>query len=381
LLAAVNVDRSDTDVLRLLDGIDAQAVIRLARRHRVATLLHERLRNPGDRDPSGLAAELRFDHLDAHARQLQAYETIVQLRRAITCPFLIIKGAAVAEQWYREPGVRTYVDVDVLVRRTDFRDVTLALIKAGFAHLLPNWDSLLSRGMAEVPMRHRACTVDLHWHLIARERPRHEILLSEAALFERARTITLGSVDVATLDREDTLLHLCINSGLDGGRRLLQLVDIDRVVRSGRVDWEVLADRAFQAGAQALCAAILQRCHHLIGTPLPAGLLAHLEPFRGWLRANTLINGHRRPDRRLFAGIASGILVASGRSTSTATIRSALTAAHEETRGRIARSRPFRPRTAIHSFQTDDGDDPRRRERYLRYLTWVDEQGPEASTV
>ena len=49
---------------------------------------------------------------------------------------------------------------------------------------------------------------------------------------------------MATLDAEDTLLHLCINGGLDGAAALIRIVDIDVVARSGRVDWTQFADRA-----------------------------------------------------------------------------------------------------------------------------------------
>lgn len=368
LIAAVSRDRSDADVATLLRDADAEAVINLARRHRVASLLHDRLHSVTDQVPSPVTAQLRLDRLGARARQMQAYQTIATLRAAIGVPFLILKGPAVAVAWYRDPGLRMYVDVDVLVRRCDFRNALDALTSVGITHLLSSWNGLLANGMAEVPMLHQACTVDLHWHPIARARPRREIRLDERALFERARPITLGSMEMTTLDPEDTLLHLCINSGLDGGRRLHQLVDVDRVTASGRIDWNAFADRAREAGAHALCAAVLQRCQDLLHTPLPSGLLGGLAPYPGWLFANALAHRRRRSDRRLVNGIASGLLLASGRATRTATMRNLAQAARGTARDRTRRLLPPRGDGSPHAHSEDE--DVRSRERYL---AWVDQ--------
>jgi hypothetical protein len=367
LLAAVSLERSDADVANLLKDVDPDALIKLARHHRVASLLHDRLGSIHDVGPSPLAAQLRLEYLSARASQLHVYRTIATLREAINIPFLILKGPALAAAWYEDPSLRMYVDLDVLVRRSDFRKSLDALTSAGFTHLLPSWDGLFARGMAEVPMNHKACTVDLHWHLIARAQPRREIHLDERALFERARPITLGSVEVNTLGCEDTLLHLCINCGLDGGRRLQQLVDVDRVTRSGRIDWSAFTDRGREAQAHALCAAVLQRCHDMLGTPLPRGLLRRLAPYPGWLYANALINRRRRSDRRLTNGITSGLLLASGRAKPTTTTRSLMRAVHEASRDRV---RMLVPRRGGPFGVPSDDEDARSREQYL---AWVED--------
>jgi hypothetical protein len=367
LLAAVSLERSDAHVATLVENVDPDTLIRLARRHRVASLLHDRLRGIGDHVSSPLTAQLRLEYLGARASQLHAYRTIAALREAFDIPFLILKGPALAVAWYEDPSLRMYVDVDVLVRRSDFRKALDALTNAGFTHLLPSWDGLFALGMAEVPLDHQACTVDLHWHLIARAQPRREIHLGERALFERARPIKLGSVEVNTLDCEDTLLHLCVNCGLDGARRLQQLVDVDRVTRSGRIDWSAFTDRGCEARAHALCAAVLQRCHDLLGTPLPPGLLERLAPFPGWLQANALINRRGRSDRRLTNGVTSGLLLASGRAKPITTTRSLMRAVREASRDRVRRLVPRRG-GGLSGKPSDE--DARSRERYL---AWVED--------
>ena len=136
----------------------------------------------------------------------------------------------------------------MLVHRYAFGNVFDGMVKAGFEELSANWDGFLDHEVSEIPLvrgldggpalgsrRHRGGRRELTWQM--------------APLFERAERISLGSDEVATLDPADTLLHLCINGGLDGARTLLRLVDIDVVARSGRVDWMDFAKRARAARA------------------------------------------------------------------------------------------------------------------------------------
>jgi hypothetical protein len=259
----------------------------------------------------------------AQARQLHAYRTIAALRRAIDVPFLVVKGPALAACWYPDPSVRTYTDIDVLVARADFRRALDALVRAGFEELSSNWAGFLAHGVAEVPLARGPSSVDLHWDLIAMGVSRRDIQLDVSALFDRARTVTLGHKGAATLDPHDTLLHLCINAGLDGARRLLQLVDIDRVARSGLIEWDVFTHRARRTRAHALCAAVLQRTSAALRTPLPPTVLPGLAPYPAWLRINALVDLRRRSGRHMDSGIASGVLLASGRASPTATLASA----------------------------------------------------------
>ena len=300
---------------------DLAALVDVARVHGVLGLVHRRLVDAGVALPEPVAVRLERERVLTAARQLDAYRTIAAIDRAVDHPVLVVKGPVLSAAWYDDPYVRSFSDVDVLVHRYAFGNVFDAMVKAGFEELSANWDGFLDHEVSEIPLGYGDSTVDLHWDLVGIGAVRRELTWQMAPLFERAERISLGSDEVATLDPADTLLHLCINGGLDGARTLLRLIDIDVVARSGRVDWMDFAKRARAARACALCAAVLQRCASIVGTPLPHGLLADLEPYRGWLRLNALVDRRRRSGRHLTSGVASGALLASGRKTRIATLR------------------------------------------------------------
>jgi hypothetical protein len=165
------------------------------------------------------------------------------------------------------------------------------------------------------------------------------------------------------------LVHLCINGGLDGARRLGRLVDVDVVARGGRIDWQQVVSRTRSAGAAGLCSAVLQRCSVLLGTALPDGLLAELEPFPGWLALNALVDRPRHGGRAPADGVASGTLIASARDT-----RRATTVQLVHKLGANVLSRFGRPHLADSGGALDwqRGSDPTQaaheRDRYLRWV-------------
>jgi hypothetical protein len=314
LLALIDSRTTADRIIGLTDAADYPALLAVAQAHRVLGVVHRRLVDAGVDLPRPWAARFQRYRSSAALAQLASYRTIAGIVDAVSLPLLVVKGPVLGAVWYGDPSVRRFSDVDVLVRRRDFPVVLDQLLAAGFAERSQNWRGFLDHEVAEIPLAHEAATVDLHWDLVAIGSIRREFVWDMESLFARAESVRLGPEHVLTLDPADTLLHLCVNGGLDGARMLSRLVDIDVVARGGRVDWAEFVDRARGAGTGALCGAVLQRTWSLIGTPLPPGLLADLEPFPGWLWLNAFVDRHRH-SRRFVYGVASGALLASGRAT------------------------------------------------------------------
>ena len=256
LLAVVDVRTPRDRISELVERADLTALLEVARMHRVVGVLHQRLIDAGVDLPQPVAAQLERERVGAAAMQLASYQTLAAIARALDHPFLVVKGPVLGAAWYGDPSLRRFSDVDVLVRRGDFADVIDALLATGFRERSANWEGFLDHQVAEIPLVLDGTTLDLHWDLVALGTTRRELTWDMAPLFDRAEAVGLApNMVVDTIDPTDTLLHLCINSGLDGARRLGKLVDIDVVARHGRLDWSDLAARARAAGG-----ALVHRC-------------------------------------------------------------------------------------------------------------------------
>ena len=287
-------------------------------------------------------------------------------------PALVIKGHVLAADWYDNPMTRDFNDIDVLVDPADFGHAVKALESLGIEAATTNWHGFLEHEVAEVPMRLRGTIVDLHWHVVAIGLVRRHLRLPTAELIERSVSTSVDKVNLRTLNPVDTLLHLCVNSGLDGGRRLRGLLDIDAVVRSGRVDLTEFASRARHAGARRLCSAMLQRSSSLIDTPVSRDLLVELAPTRAWLIANRAIERTGVGSRRAGAGIAPGGLISSGRDSAAATGAAIARAVYQSVATRRGRPKPTEAEGALGwRRMPEDGDLSAHRHAYFEWVASV----------
>jgi len=253
LLLAVGRPGGDAEILALVESTDAAALVAGAQHHHVVSLVHDRLRSiPGA--PAHVLGALARPRLAAQAHRHLLQRTLVVAVDALEVPAIVMKGHVLAD-WYDEPLSRDFNDNDVLVRPADFTNAVAALESAGLRVTATNWHGFLEYEVGEVPMRRQTTVIDLHWHVVATGAVRRHFELPTGAFFERAVPGRVGDTDVLVLSPEDTLLHLCVNSGLGGGRRLRGLLDVDAVVRSGRVDLGTFAERARAAAVERLLAA------------------------------------------------------------------------------------------------------------------------------
>ncbi len=304
-LATSTAQKSST---LILDNADARReLLRLADHHRVSSLVARRL--------ADLNPPLRIDELDAAvarscAAHLHALRTVRALDDALTIPFAIVKGPVLAHHWYDNAQLREYGDVDVLVHPADFATALDSLRAAGIQCIATNWHGFRRLEVAEIPMRFEATNIDLHWDLIALGRNRRDFRVRTADMLARGQSISLDGCDVVTLDPVDTLIHLCVNTGLDGARRLRGLVDIDTVVRSGQIDAAALLHRADDLRARQIVIVVLQRVEELLGTPQPAGLTSSTN---WWCHLNRLVDRRTRAHPGGRDSVAPGMFVSSTR--------------------------------------------------------------------
>jgi Uncharacterised nucleotidyltransferase len=319
LLAVALGHGDDRRIATLIGSVNADELVEAASRHRVVSLLYDRLYRI-DPIPKEALNALARPRLAAQARRHLLQQTLAMAMGALDVPALVIKGHVLAADWYDDPMTRDFNDIDLVVNPTDFGRAVDALESAGIAVASTNWHGFRDLEVAEIPLRFRATVVDLHWHVVAIGQDRRRLRLPTAELFDRAVSTRVDELDLLTLGPVDTLLHLCVNAGLGGGRRLRGLIDIDSVLQSGRVDVAEFAARAHQTGAGRICAAMLQRSSTVLARPVPPRLLDALSPSRSWLIANRVVDRVSLASRRSITVVPSGLLLGSGRATSPATM-------------------------------------------------------------
>lgn len=241
--------------------------------------------------------ELRSELLAA--RRLATARYLLQRRAAVHASaclsaahvaHVVFKGAAVREHLYCDPALRPAVDVDVLIAPDDRDAAIRALVQAQLRFLGSR--QTISH---EASLRDRYVTIDLHWALFRPGRGRCELT---PWLLETARP--RGPLCVLSDDAEllVTLVHPAFTKYVNGrAARLIRVVDLDRMLRAARPDWDWILSLIDAAGLGTAAWAVLHWQRTLMDTPIDPAVLRRLEPRRLQRRYLAYWIDHQLPAR------------------------------------------------------------------------------------
>lgn len=244
----------------------------MATYHRVGGLAYQRLRSLPV--PESLAGGLRAMYDEAVHRHMQTVWVLGRIQPVLdasTARWSVIKGPVLSELAYRDPGLRTYADLDLLVEPRRFREVVAQLELTGAKLLDRNWKVIRRETFGELHLLLDAgVMLDLHWSLVTIYRGR--TAMSSTEMLARRERVTLAGVPAWSLDPVDRLLHLAVHAALSGADKLVWLKDIDLAAGLPGVNWDAVAERAERWRVAAPVGLMLSRVAGTLGTPIPDGL-------------------------------------------------------------------------------------------------------------
>lgn len=232
--------------------------------------------------------------LGRHQRALADLAVVQQALDGSRVPFLVVKGPAVTP-WYAEPGLRSYVDLDVVVAPRDLATTLAALEARGFDLLDANWPLLRRLDVHELNFRTPSGgALDLHWSLgpspmsIDRS-PAFDVLL------DRSVELTVGGAGVRGLGATDAIVHLAVHAAASGGHRLSWLTDLRAALVATRPEPGELGSVARQWGAVPALDLMLRRLRWTLGDE--GGRRHEQDPWRPWSIVATASNALSPPER------------------------------------------------------------------------------------
>jgi Uncharacterised nucleotidyltransferase len=182
---------------------------------------------------------------------------------------LVVKGPALAMQAYGDPAMRTYGDLDLLVRQRDIRRATELMCAAGYAAAIPlsAIDAGKIPGQYLFSMADSKLIVELHNDRTLRYFPRR---LPLEDFFSRQVRVCLDSHEVPALSVEDELVLICIHGAKHFWERLMWIADVASLVsRQREINWPHAADSAKAVGAERMLNTGLRLASDLLNAPLP----------------------------------------------------------------------------------------------------------------
>jgi Uncharacterised nucleotidyltransferase len=193
---------------------------------------------------------------------------------------LVVKGPVLAVRAYGDPGLRQYVDLDLLVRDADIQRATKVMIEAGYEADVP----LSAIAAGKIPGEYlfmrpgTKLMIELHTERTFRYFP-HGLPLQR--MFERQTYVRLDEHEIPALSLEDELVLICVHGAKHFWERLMWIADVAALItRQTKLNWDRAMATAKETGAERMLHVGLRLAAELLRMPLPERIRAAVRDDR-----------------------------------------------------------------------------------------------------
>jgi hypothetical protein len=253
--------------------VDWEYLFQLARRHSIVPLVYFQLDHA--LVPSEVLSKFKQQYIENSARNTVLTAElcrIVNLFNEAGIESIPYKGPVLALFAYGDIALRRFVDLDVIVKKSDVLKAREILLTEGYTPA-----KSLSLAQQEILLRtqhnlqfsrdNHQLIVELHWevapHLFAST-------VSGERLWQNLITLDLNGTTVKTFSAEDLLFSLCVHGSRHLWERLSWICDVAELITRHRLDWTGLLKRAARAGAERMFLLGVHLAERLLDAPLPA---------------------------------------------------------------------------------------------------------------
>ena len=270
---------STSRISELTLSLDWNLALELAEEHSVQGVVAGRLKEAGHAGMpvdawEKLLGRMRTQHLFTLSMTAELFHILDAFGQA-GIETILVKGPIVSFLAYGDPAVRSYVDIDLLVRDAEILPASRTLTALGFEADVPEAAILAGKIPGEYLFQRAGAQqiVELHTEKTFRYYPRP---MRIEDLFARQRRLPLEGRAVPALCLEDELVLNCIHGAKHFWERLMWPADIAAIVaRHPEIAWERVRQAARDAGAERMVHVGLLLAESLLDVPVPAEMAAN----------------------------------------------------------------------------------------------------------
>ncbi len=307
-LLLLSCARTDADIRRIKEILSSPLnwdyILVNAQRHGISSLLYRSLSSVENDTlvPGKALKNLRGKYYATLARNMRLYDElnkVLESYRDAGIDVIVLKGAALAENAYGDIGLRSYEDIDILVREDDLQKAKRIIVAAGYTLD----ESISSEAFNEkygCDLHYvKDIIIEIHWDIIRRKIYNLYTEIKIRELWKNAQPAKIANTDALVLAPEDMLLHLCVHLSKHSYNRLIWLCDISEVIGHYDINWEHVLKNANKYRVKAYMYYGLQFASRLLGANVPEHILQKLKPNN--LQTKLFYSIHKNvlfPDKR-----------------------------------------------------------------------------------
>lgn len=260
---------------------DWEVVIKRVRAHRIAGFLMRAVE-----DGSFPVDQQQREQIVARFRQARRYTVALQaqllhlagLLEQGGVEFRVLKGAALAALAYPDQVVRSYGDVDILVRPAQF-EYTVGLLERGEYQRAFGWHRVgRSHDKGTVLLSGAGYYIDLHYALSCGP---YGKLVPSPVLFAEPQIFPLGGRRLPALPAPQRFVHACLHARIQSNPvRLLSVRDVAQCALAPDLDWGAVEQLSARWQVSWVVSEAVRMAQDLLNVPLGAAAqqLANYQP-------------------------------------------------------------------------------------------------------
>ena len=284
-------DRTKT-ALELVSVLGDQAAFEFAKKNEVeAIIAHSLQKDAQNRAGSPVWNEAHQSTHDRIAAYLSELDRLAECMHTKNIPLIALKNGGIARGIYPCPGCCPMGDLDLLVKRSDFKNAHAVMLDQGYTFKFrsslekDDIEEAEKTGGAEywkLLQSNQKLWVEIQWRPVAGRWIREDQEPVADELFDRS--VQIPGTRVKLLAPEDNLLQVCLHTAKHSyvrapGFRLH--TDVDRIVHFQKIDWDVFVTRVKKLQVKTAVFFSLLIPSILFNTPVPQAVLDNLSPA-GW---------------------------------------------------------------------------------------------------
>jgi hypothetical protein len=274
LCACASPGLHSADIAALLaGGLNWDGLLDLAEDHGVQGIVASRLEEIAfARVPNAarekLQIRMRAQHLFTLGMTAELFRILHDFSQA-GIETVLVKGPLISLLAYGDPAIRSYVDLDLLVRDRDIQSATRRMLDLGFHSQVPQTAIRAGKIPGEYLFRKLGTKqiVEFHTEHTFRYYPK---AMPIEALFARKRQIPLEGRDTPALSLEDEFVLNCIHGAKHFWERLMWIADVASIIANRtEMQWDKVRAASGEVGAQRMIRVAIRLAALVLGTKVP----------------------------------------------------------------------------------------------------------------
>ncbi len=238
----------------LTQDIDWPVLMQLARRHGISPLLYQNLKRTGEAIVDDLVLTELRNFCQGIAFQNAVFtRSLLQILNLFTANDILalpFKGPVLAASAYQNLSLRSFCDLDILVRKQDCLKAIDVLTnqdqyksRREWHFLNQRWEQLYLQSSREISLTNGVVAIDLHQELTVERYLSSQFSFED--LWKNHESVVIGSQTIPNFAEVDLLLYLCVHASKECWRKLKWICDITEFIHMHpALDWQTLLERA-----------------------------------------------------------------------------------------------------------------------------------------